>query len=158
MTDVRDNLPAGVNNVDMDASGARRVPVANYGNPRDPTILDRIFKAWGVTGEHLIRGTGPIGQGVPPITNDFGPAYMLRFADGKWRYALFSGVNGPPWTYCPWEGWEAPTGRAAYLVMTLGSAVKAQEQLEFQLTVQAQRVEELRAELAAEMKQTEQRG
>lgn len=158
MTDLRNSLPAGVNNADMNASGERCVPIANYGNPSDPTILDRIFKAWGVAEEYLIHPVRPGVEPVPPITDVSGPSYMLRFADGKWRYAIFAGLQAPPWTYCSWESWEGPTGEAALLRMRLRNAVRAHKRLESLLLDRTMRVSELRQKLAEVMRAFDKEG
>lgn len=130
MSDVRKTLPKGVNDADMNERGERRGAMANYGDPYDQKTVYAIFRAWGVKKWWLVNHTGSwLRDGVPTVSNEGGPAYMLLFADGKWRYAKFGGVNGPPWTYCPWEGWEAPNGQTAYLQWKLEAKIESRAAL-----------------------------
>jgi hypothetical protein len=51
-------------------------------------------------------------------------SFMLKFRDGKWRYAGFGGSAGPPCASCQWEGYEGKTGEHAYLAYCIEHKTK----------------------------------
>jgi hypothetical protein len=92
-------------------------PVGAYACPYGDggrQCLKLIFEDWGVQDHYLVN---PAPGGKPPeVSRDGGPKYMLRLShDGRWHYASFQGLNGPPWTHIDDEGVEAPTGEIAWL-------------------------------------------
>jgi hypothetical protein len=156
VTDVRKTLPKGVNDVDMNERGERRGSLAGYGNPYEQQSVYAAMRAWGVQKWWLInhRATVTV-NGLPRISNDGGPRYMLLFPDGKWRYATFGGLNGPPWFYCPWEGWEAPNGETAHLQMLLDRKIDQRATLLAQVTAAEAAIVELGDKLTAASKNPE---
>jgi hypothetical protein len=82
---------------------------------------------------------------------------MLLFGDGKWRYASFGGLNGPPCASCWWEGFEAPNGEAAYRMMILERKIRHREAKEQEVAVLANEIAELKDRLSASMKTPERR-
>ncbi len=151
--DVRKALPLGVNDVDMKENGQRSGPMDSYGHPHEQRTVYTIFKAWDVKKWWLVNHTGLLtNDGIPTITRAGGPVYMLLFGDGKWRYAKFGGLNGPPWSYCPWEGWEAPNGQSAYLQMCLEGAIKRRTNLEAEVAATANEIAEIKQQLSEALK------
>lgn len=163
-TDIRKTLPEGVNAVDMNDRGERSGPVDIYGNAYEARSCYAAMRAWGVVAHHLLNPVPEYKQWpgmteeqkTPNPTREGGPTFMLKFADGKWRYASFRGISGPPWFRVAWEGVEAPNGEAAYLMQQLESAVERRKNLEAEVAAQANRVAELKAQLAEAMKKPKQ--
>lgn len=110
----RDRLAAaGLNETDVEWDGSRFCLLEHYGRFDGddywwPTIA-QVIKAWGVIAYHEIDN--------PPrkVSRDTSRRLMGKFADGKWRYMSFGGVNGPPCGHCDFEGFDEPTGLAAWL-------------------------------------------
>lgn len=149
-TDVRRHLPKGLNDVDMDCRGERRIAMVAYGNPTDLKTIDLILRAWGVTKKWLVNPTGLLSNnGVPEITRDGGPEYMLLYGDGKWRYAKFGGCNGPPWTYAPFTAYDGPNGETAYCRMILGQYEKRLVSVRQELAATEAEVEKLKGDVLA---------
>jgi hypothetical protein len=149
-TDVRKNLPKGLNSVDMDCRGERRIPMANYGNAFELKTVDAILKAWGVTKKWLVNPTGlQKNNGTPDISTYGGPEYMLLYSDGKWRYAKFGGCNGPPWTYAPYTSYDAPNGETAYCLMILKQFESKLESVKQELKSTEAEVTKLRSDVQA---------
>lgn len=150
MTDVRKSLPKGLNAVDMDCRGERRISVVSYGNPFEQRTIDAMLKAWGVTKKWLVNPTGlQSNDGVPTIATYGGPEYMLLYGDGKWRYAKFGGCNGPPWSYAPFEAYDGPNGETAYCRMILQQFEKKLERDRQELVRTEAQVEKLKADVLA---------
>lgn len=158
MADIRKTLPKGVNDVDMNESGQRSGPLDAYGDPYKLSTVYAILKAWGVVKVWLVNHTDSVlRDGFPTPTREGGPVFMALFPDGKWRYARFGGINGPPWSYCPWGGWEAPNGQAAYLTMVLEIAREKKANLENAVAVVATEVAEITMKLSAAETRPERR-
>lgn len=160
--DIRKALPKGLNDVDMNDRGERSGPVEIYGNAYEARSCYNAMKAWGVVAHHLLNPRPEWTQAkteldrTPNPSKEGGPTFMLKFADGKWRYASFRGINGPPWFRVAWEGVEAPNGEAAHLMQQLESAIERRKNLENEVAQQANRVAELKAQLAEAMKKPKQ--
>lgn len=155
-TDIRKTLPKGVNDADMNERGERRGSMAGYGNPFDQKTVYTILREWGVRTRWLINHTGLVtNDGVPTISTSGGPEYMLLFPDGQWRYARFGGMNGPPWFYCPWQGWASPNGETAYLHMRLDQKIAQRESLLEQVKAAEAEIVELGNKFTAASKNPE---
>lgn len=151
--DVRKSLPLGVNDRNMNERGERSGPLSIYGNEFDQKSVYAAFEAWGVVSYYLTnKTTSFMYDGIPTISREGGPRYVLLFGDGKWREASFGGINGPPWFRCGWEGVEAPNGEAAHLMFQLERRIKNRESLEVELKNTSNDVAELKARLASAMK------
>lgn len=136
-------VPPELNHVDMSDRGDRSGPMTEYGAYHDhhgAGAIQRIFKAWAVRESWMInrRHDG----GMPAVTNDGGPEFMLLFADGLWRYASFRGLNSPPWYRCELHGWAAGSGEEAYLQMRLSYKFK-------HLAAKEEELADLKGEIAA---------
>lgn len=147
--------PPGLNDVDMNERGERSGPLANYGTEFDKPnlLLKRVFDAWEVKEAYLVNGYQSYdGPCTPKITSESGPAYMLRFGDGKWRFARFAGLNGPPWSYCPADGFEGKTGREAWLRYLIAIAEGTLHHAERALEPSRRKLGTLRADLELHLK------
>lgn len=155
MSDVRKTLPAGMNAEDMKEDGSRWIMLQHVGPDSIATVM-QIMRAWNVKKWWLINKVATtVGDGVPKLTNDSGPEYMLLFADGKWRYASFGGINGPPCASCRWEGHEAPNGESAYRLRLLERKIQHRVDAEAKVAQLANEIAEMKAKLSASMKQPE---
>lgn len=152
-SDVRNNLPQGMNHVDMDSRGDRNGAMTDYGyygGENQNSVLDRIFAVWGVTDAYLINPA--FNEVMPKISTDGGPCFMLKFGDGKWRYASFHGLNGPPWYRCSYEpAYEAPTGAIANFKRRIEQKTQHVESVKAHL----QQLEQELAELVVTMRRAE---
>jgi len=132
MSDVRLNLPQGLNTCDMDINGDRRGALSLYSDRPDATTLANIFKLWDVRDKWLLNSFG-LSKSTPEITRSGGPRYMLLFGDGAWRYASFGGLNGPPCFYCPFNpSFYAVSGEKAHYKMILAQRQESLRNLRIQ--------------------------
>ncbi len=152
--DVRQSLPPGMNAEDMKEDGKRSGPLDIYGKDNAQSSVYKAFKAWNVQEHYLVNPTGmSINDGIPTITREGGPSYVLLFADKKWRYASFGGINGPPWFSCKWDGVEAPNGLAAWLMMKIEAKKGIRANLENEVKIATTELLALEAALAEAMRE-----
>lgn len=158
ITDVRKTLPKGMNAEDMKEDGSRWVMMHCYGNPFEQATVVKIFAAWNVLKWWLINKTSSsLYDGVPKISNDGGPRYMLLFADGFWRYASFGGLNGPPCASCFAKGIEAPNGMSAYLLDVLEGTIANRVRHEEEVKRLGDEIANLKETIAQAMKAPERK-
>lgn len=157
---LRDDPPKGLNTVNMSNNGIRTGPLSMYGSANAQESVTEAMQAWDVRAHWLANPTGLLANdGIPKITSEGGPSYMLLFGDNKWRFASFAGMNGPPWMYCESAGWAAPNGQAAWLMRRLAGKIKQRETLEEQVRNAGNEIADLKGLLSEAMKpQQEQTG
>ena len=149
--DARQHLHKEMNATDMNERGDRWCLMRSYGEyytNGGKGCVRRILAAWDVVDQHLIED----GE----VTNDTGPTYMLRFRDGKWRYAYFGGINGSPCASCRYHGFEAPNGKAARIMDLLEMAINRRIRIENDLKIAQDKVAGLKEELSAAMREAKQ--
>lgn len=131
------------------AAGERRGDLSNFGSPYSQNTVMAVLRSWGVLKVWLTNPTGlSLHDGVPVVTRDGGPRYMVLFPDNKWRYACFGGLNGPPSFYCQEEGYDAPNGESAHLMRSLDLAIRDRKLAEETLAVCQEEVASLKQKLA----------
>lgn len=122
-------LAAGLNGEDMQWDGRRSCFISSYGSLNEKgctTAIKNIWKAWGVTDSFDID---VYTNGKPAACySDSSRRFMMKFADGKWRYGSFGGINGAPMGSCWTEPFEGETGEVAYLEMLVGMRFSACEE------------------------------
>lgn len=150
-------MPDGLNDVDANvyeggSQGQRSCFLSDYGWPMkgpvgDDKVLRLIFKAWGVGDAYDIDLAD--GGRSREITNCSSRHYMLRFADGLWRFASFGGLNGAPMGHCELEGWPGKTGQEAHVRMLLDAQERNLAQAKAALDRELNSRNELSRRLAA---------
>lgn len=155
MSDVRKAPPKGMNTEDMKADGSRWCMLQHVGPATSVDTVLRVMRSWDVKKWWVANKIAYASEPFPKPSNDGGPEFMLLFGDGKWRYASFGGINGPPCASCRWEGFEAPNGEAAYHMMVLERKIRHRVDAEAKVTALANEIADLKTKLAVSMQQPE---